>query len=505
MKLLLILAFFLNSASAVAGCFEVMQSLFQRVGLSKKVDELALMKEIETIERQTNFIRKLKDNPEPAIILNISSKLSKMDSFLLNEQFSIPHREWRPLFREMEFSYVIVKNNEKALKSLGEMPDSASWEDVSRTLKKDGFNTDQLSLFEEIFKSRKNLNGFRSALTIESQQRQVKMGNYYQEYTMIREHLEELLKGDACNEKCKKEITTMLDRLGLGGEGDKIRFSRVVGNSKRPTLEELWTMMQTHPLISVARLKKERSFEVFSAFRDLILQPAILTKLSKMVYNLPGVNRSKLIRLFKVVYDYQARSLYFPDINQIVRSTKPIAEKFNYMRELNSAVDSDELITTFARRIDHQAKTTWKDLRVYSEANDKEFFQRMIDAEAKAKARGEISLTVEQSVPAKIAAIIFAGGAVGYYYFDKDTVLSVFDSSNIPTNEDTTVMPPNENSQENQAPKDEEKLDVFGEEEELIKDAAEFLMQNGDSLQKEKSSWSLKKANKIRLPAQKTN
>ncbi|GAB4011421.1 MAG: hypothetical protein Fur0010_05850 [Bdellovibrio sp.] len=498
MKVILVVLL-ISLQNANASCLDYMKGIFKKNSIYNQTNEMKLLKEIEQLERQTNFIRKLKDNPEPAIILSMNSRLAKMDAFLLNEQFSIPYREWRPLFRELEFSYVVVSNNEKALKILEKLNPEDGWSEVEKVLKRDGFKDEQISLYKDLFEQRKNLNNFKAALQFESNERQVRIGSLYQEYTMIREHLEDLLSGDRCNQKCKNEITTMLNRLGLGDESDKLRYIRLVGDSKRPSLEDLRKVMQTYPLISVTRLKKERAFEVMAAIRDLLLQPAMLSRISKSIYNLPGINRSRLVRLFKVAYDYQARVLYFPDINQVVRSTKEVAEKYNYLRELNSAVDGDELIVTFARRIDHHAKTTWKQLSKHAESNDPDFFKRMAEAEVKAKARGDISLTVEQSAPAKLAALLFAGGAIGYYYFDKESVTQIFSSTPV---EPTESLPPSSHIGEispNSQP--EELIDLKGEEEEIIEDAAKFLIQQEEIDLKGKTGWIRKNKVRERFPA----
>ncbi|PIP94165.1 MAG: hypothetical protein COW00_13130 [Bdellovibrio sp. CG12_big_fil_rev_8_21_14_0_65_39_13] len=503
MKIHLILILLFLQMNAQASCLDLIKGLFQKKSIYSDTKEMLLLKEVEKIERQTNFLRKLKDNPEPALLLSIQARLAKMDSFLLNEQFSIPHREWRPLFREMEFSFVIVQNNKKIIKILEEQSEDLAWSKLSTLLKKSGFTDEQVVLYKEVFESRGNSVAFKAALQVENNQRLVKMGSMYQEYTMVREHLEDLLKGDSCNESCKKEISTMLKRLGLGEESDKVRYQRMIGNSQRPTLNEFWTFMQSNPLVSVSRLKKERAHEVFAAIRDLLLQPQILSKISKMIYNMPGINRSRLVRLFKVVYDYQARILFFPDINQIARSTKKVAEKFNYLRELNSAVDGDELLVTYARRVDHQASSSWKDLKKYAESNEADFFKRMAKAEEKAIARGEISLNVEQSAPARIASLLFAGATISYFYFDKtDVIATATDIINDPTSTVPQVFTPSHSPESIEKPKTES-LDIKSEEEGIINDAAEFLEQNGEILLKERTSWIIGASKKKRIPAQK--
>lgn len=501
MKLGLIFFLFFFQVQASASCIDLIRSVFQKKSIYSEGKEIALLKEVEKIERQTNFIRKLKDNPEPALILSIQARLAKMDSFLLNEQFSIPHREWKPLFRDMEFSYVMVLNNEKIINLLSETSDDISWDNLAKLLRKNKFSDSQVELYKEIFESRGNSKAFKAALEVESQQRLVKMGSQYQEYSMVREHLEDLLKGDSCNETCRKEIGTMLKRLGLGEESDKLKYERLIGNTQRPSITEFWTFMQIHPIASISRLKKERAHEVFAGIRDLLLQPQLLSKITKMIYNMPGINRSRLVRLFKVVYDYQARILFFPDINQIARSTKKIAEKFNYLRELNSAVDGDELLVAYARRVDHQASSSWKELRKFAESNEADFFTRMTKAEEKAKARGEISLNVEQSVPARIASLIFAGATISYFYFDKEDVISLpTDVLNDPTKLPDVFNPIDQDQLEK--PK-VESLDIKSEEEDIIDDAAKFLEQNGEVILKDRTSWIYGAKQSVRIPAQK--
>lgn len=461
LKLILITLTLSFSGTVQSVCFDLVNTLVKRKAKSYlNIPELELMKKIEAVEKASNGLRKIKNNADPAINISIGRKIALLDSNLMINQWSVAHRSTKNLFRQVEIAYVLIKRHDPILKELKSADLNLGREELLRVLKKAKTPQNYQKVLLESFDKHGSLSKFAKDLELETHSQLIRLGNKYHEYALIRYHLEDILEDTNCsNAVCQRNVKTLLDRIGIASDKERVRFARVIGDLKRPPIDELSKMLNEHPVVLLTRLKKERNYELFAVVRDFILQPEIVERMFKGLYNLPGFNRVKAVRILKLVYNAQARNLHFPKINRIVRSTLPIDQKFPILKEINTTVDYDELLVTFARRVDDATADTWKTIKEYAEANDKDFLERIVKAEKKAKARGEISLTQDKSVVAKLATIIATGSSIGYFYFlgDEPEVVEVndgqnsdlpVDSLNNVSNEDTITTPPAPNSDE---------------------------------------------------------
>jgi hypothetical protein len=431
---------FTYSVTTYSSCFGLVNKLLKgKVTTYLNVPELKIMQKIERLEKTSNFLRRLKDNADPAVNLKINRKIALLDSNLMINQWSVAHRGLKTIFRDFEMSYVLIKRNSPILDELKKADLNLGVEELQRVLKKLNVKQDYQEVLIESFSKYKSLKSFTKSLEIDLHTRLVKLGNNYHEYVLSRHHLENILNDATCTDgTCQRNVKSLLDRIGIQSEAEQTRFGRIIGDMKRPSFTEVSKMLNNNPIAYLTRIKKERNAELFSALKDFFLQPEIVNRMFRGFYNIPGLDRTKMVRLLKVVYDMQARTLHFPKINRIVRNTLSIDDKLPLLKELNSTVDGDEILISFARRVDDATATTWKSLKEIATSIDPDFLARMTKAEVKAKARGDISLTFQKSVVNRIATIVVAGGSIGYFYFHGDSSSQLIDTD---TGEDSDQDP----------------------------------------------------------------
>ena len=454
-------------------CFDLVGSIINHRAKSYlKIPELELMKKVEVIEKSSNFLRKLKDNADPAINIKIGKQISRLDSNLMINQWSVAHRSTKHLFREVEMAYVLIKRNGPLVKELKNVDLSLGRPELIKAMKKSKVSPSYQTVLLESFDKHNSLKKFATALEIDTHSQLIRFGNKYHEYSLIRHHLDEILEDANCsNDICQRNVKTLLDRIGISSEKERTMFARIIGNYKRPSMKEVSQLLNENPIALLARIKKERNYELFSVVRDFILQPEIIERLFRGIYNLPGINQAKAIRVLRLVYDAQARNLHFPKINRIVRSTLPISDKLPLFKEINSTVDYDEIMVTFARRVDDATADTWKALKEAA-SGDEAFLARMAKAEKKALARGEISLTYEKSVVSKLATIIASGGSIGYFYFlgDEAEVIEVegelIEDEQMNSNTNVTNIQ-NDNQIDTSIQSDENDIIIFSSDEDI--------------------------------------
>lgn len=419
--LLLLLFSFGPQNVQAESCGELVNGIFKgRKTPFDNVPEFKLMEKVEKLEDVTNKIRNWKENPEPAINIKYNKVIAELDNYLIQGQYAVNHREWRGLFRKVEFAFSIVEKNKKALSSVKGLTDEATSKQVDEALKKAKLSAGYRELLVELFEGKGSISGLRASLELENNSRLVDLGSNYHYYKMVREHLEDMLDGNACDKNCKESTAKLLDSMGISYDKEMHRYARLFNKEKRPSLDALSKMLNENSVALITRLKKERNEELFALIKSFVLQPYFVNKIFKGIYNTPGINKKRWVRVFKIVYNTQARVLHFPKINKLTRFSGTAKDKFHFLKEINSTVDADEILVTLGRRVDQSTVDIRNDIFKYAKANDTDFYERLVKAKEKAKARGDISLTYEKSFVAKLASIIALGGGATYFYMFKE-------------------------------------------------------------------------------------
>lgn len=452
MRYLIVFLFLIQSAGAI----ECQKSILAFLNKSKDVplDEVQfkLMKQIQSLEKKTNKLRIKKSNTEPAINLKIWKKIAYYDALLANDSYSQVTRELRPLFREVESAVVLIKRYENVMGVLKSQVFQSS-DDLVVALKAKGI-TEELAdavamRFTQTGGDLTKMNQYYQSVVDESA---IHLGHFYHEYKLIRSHLESIINTHNCDNHCAINTKNLLDTIGVDSFTDQERFYVLLKDAKPPTWAELNKSLNSHPLAYTTRLKRERDEEFSMFLKGLFYELLPTDEIANVILKTPGLNKSKAIRLIRLVYDRVARLVHFPKINRLMRSPLGTAEKFDLLLELNTTVvPEDELLVTFARRIDSKTKDSWEELFTYATEHQERYpdiLKRMTTAKEKAMARGEISLVHEKSFTTKLAIIFSAGGSIAYYHFNKGEVEEVIEDINIFDSEEENSLIPTKDEQE---------------------------------------------------------
>jgi hypothetical protein len=108
----------------------------------------------------------------------------------------------------------------------------------------------------------------------------------------------------------------------------------------------------------------------------------------------------------------------------------------------------------------------------------------MLKAEVVAKARGQISLVHDQSFVAKLSAVIFSGGGLGYYYMTDSGSVLIDQSDNI--------------AEEGIAASESISIEATSEEAKTVDELATFMEINAEQLEQDKKQAERRKPHRRR-------
>ncbi|MAF76921.1 MAG: hypothetical protein CME60_02080 [Halobacteriovoraceae bacterium] len=417
-KFTLFLSLSLLVGQVQASCYSNLKSLFVgKTGFNNN-EAIDFTERVTRIENFTNFLRKGKEDPTPALNLKIAKKINLLHENIFANNFSANEREWRTFFRTIEAQLIGVKRYKKISDFLAEN-EGISEPDFIKALESMDFNSEFVDFIKKQVRDFERMDQFKSKLQEEINKSLVLLGNKYQEYRMVRGSLEDLLKSKQCNDTCKKQVKLLMDNLGANSEKETLAHPTFFKDQVRPSIDELRKMLYQEPLFVLTKAKKERNTELKSFLLSYLNQPQFVDRILGLIYKSDTIGRRKAVQLFKLIYDSHARNVYFPKLNKIIFSTDSAKINTQVLQGQNATVDQDELLVTFARRLDALAQEKWKEIKAYAEKFEKEFFKRMEDAEKKAQARGTISPTKDNTLLMKVALLTGAGaGAYAYFYFD---------------------------------------------------------------------------------------
>lgn len=476
---LILISFILTSGQGQASCQKIMAGLFRHQKRLAETTEVSYLKKVSRLEKITNSLRKLKENPEPAQNIKIWKKITLLDSFLYNGSHAPNEREWRTFFRLFEANYISYQRSTKVVDLLLEKPDLTASQFFFE-LGQMNFSDEYIDFLRRQLDQSETLERLRIALELEKESTLTHLGNNYQEYRMVRGHLEDLLNKEECNENCQQYTKLLLDSLGAQSGKEQLMFKLFFDGDKRPDIKVMREILFQEKTFVLTKLKRERNAEIMGFLKGLISQPEIVDTLLGYIYKSKILEKRRAVKLFRMIYDAQAKNIHFPKINRVLYGPKEPKDSLDLLANLNASSAKDELLVTFARRVDAGAEKKWKSLLKAAETEEPDFYKRMVDASERAKARGDMSPTTNRSFIGQIAALLVIGvPTVGYFYFDGlPTSVEEFIYG---TEEDTEVdpnFPYPENFQE---------IELDGEEEEVLEEVSDVLT-GDDGAEREPSS-----------------
>ncbi len=272
------------------------------------------------------------------------------------------------------------------------------------------------------------------------------VGAYFEEYRVVRMHLENLAgeRAGRCSPECREMAREMDLELGLR-ESDHLTFpDGFPASAKRPTLEEVEKGFHASKAAVAESLKRAVRVEVGSAAVNFASNLLILKDVQKLAAKIPAMSEKlKWTReVLFMLYDVRARSVHFPEISRIMRSQGGIKAQLDMLEQM-SLPPNEDLLVTFARRLDDDTRKFWHELKgqarlavdpkVAADASaggwaryetlsgrlvkgeTVSFFDRMEAAEEVAVKLGGISPHFQQSPAGKIATLVMLSAGYGTY------------------------------------------------------------------------------------------
>ncbi len=411
--LMLIMSLLFSSlASAADPCPGIFATLFRSKSKIEKLSDYEYLRKIDRLERLNNRLRNFRDPSVPAQTIKTNKKLVKVDSFILSGDVQTAERELAPLFRRVEMSYLVAQRNQVLIDHLESVQSMVDWAKV----KKLGFDDAQVELWQESLGREVDSVRALKELTRQRNNSLIELGLHYHDYRIFREHLDELSGESSCKPECVAAIKHLLSDIGIHAEKEKLRFPRILAGATRPTMEEIRNTVHSSKLATLVRLRKERNAELVLALRALLKKSILFDVISKKVLALPGLYETRLIRLFKSFYDQQARELFFPEMNRLLRmDIKELEEILATLKAINAKFEGDEFLVNLSRRIDGLARDFWSALKAEAQKSDADFLERMLRAQKIGEQKGGLSLTPSPSLLNKFTLALLAGGGVVYF------------------------------------------------------------------------------------------
>lgn len=259
-----------------------------------------------------------------------------------------------------------------------------------------------------------------------SQQEQV-LGGSFEEYRALRSHLADLVAGrGGCDSSCMKMASDIEVSLGMTDLNRKAFVASFEGMS-RPTLQEVIDTFYSSLIAQEASLRGALFQEVRNTLMTLSSSVIMLKEFQRIAAKVPALHsKLKWTRgVLFFLYDSRARTIHFPQLSRIMRAQGGVTEQIQMVEQM-ALPPNEDLLVTFARRMDQDYREAWKALKQESKARfdsgndganaDVSLHGRMLAAEKDAADLGGISSHFDHSPAVKLGALVVAGyGGYAWY------------------------------------------------------------------------------------------
>lgn len=358
---------------------------------AKMVNEaIQFLNEVTALENGVRRFGQVTGGYERATIVEARQRKQLLRLHLSLEEKTQAAELYRPLFRQVEMGYMVIKNHTQTLAR------------ISRTEKSREKNKEQIE-----------------QLKTELQEAYRQFGEGYGEYKEIRLLLEVLgdrqaSEGQELSRVEKSERSSA--RFILASIGIKPDLASRMGNVDsgswvRPTLAEITDVFRQHPEVLIAKLKRDRKEERTLAVRVAVLSYPLFNFLKLLIFKLPPKIRGPVSTVLSLSYNTHLRDRYLDPIDRVVTVKDQPELQLDLLRELNSRSDvKDEMLVTFARLT--FLNGDWVALRQVADAKGtdnavyRDFAERMKKAEEQALKDGEMPLHYEATTAQKLLTVL---------------------------------------------------------------------------------------------------
>ncbi len=275
------------------------------------------------------------------------------------------------------------------------------------------------------------------------------LGAYFEEYRVVRTHLEGLVNQTvgSCDAACVAFARELDETLGLT-DLKKLTFKVSFEGMSRPSLAQVQEIFFSSAVAQTADLRRTVHVEAFHTLKSLASSVLLLEEIQKIAARIPTLGKrfEWTRKLLFMLYDGRARHVHFPEISRIMRAQGGVKEQLDMLEQM-SLPPNEDLMVTFARRLEEPVRNFWKQLKAEAKsqagdlapsagaAADSSFeglikrieggervslFERMEAAEKQATALGGISFYYDQSPAMKLGVLAVAGGYGAYAWLSDD-------------------------------------------------------------------------------------
>ena len=343
-------------------------------------------------------------------------QLIRMDHNLFEGNYYLADKEWRAFFRETESNFYKHQQYTKILAETKNLRGGSLdnlFSNLSVSYKNDPFSIELIKVLSS--KRSSSVDDMVKVIEKEIKKSARYMGRHFTRYRLIREHIDYIITSKNCESVCVKRISEFKELLGVGGLDEKVRFP-MFRELKRPVLSEVKALVNSTPQAYESMILHEALSELKVAIRDIITLPNSRRAFSNSVYKTLDklVPNHKLTAqlIDKVLAEVESVTNHYPIINRLMRSNREIAKRFDRLRNQNVIFPNDEMMVTFARRLDQRAIDSWKELKKFAKTSDNRFHNKMVEAEKVAIKKGGLSPDYKRS-PFR-SFIYLLGGFMGY-------------------------------------------------------------------------------------------
>jgi hypothetical protein len=255
------------------------------------------------------------------------------------------------------------------------------------------------------------------------------LGGSFDEYRALRGHLDDLRAGrGACDSSCQKIALEIDTSLGLTEPNMKSFVVSFEGMS-RPSLQEVSETFYSSLVAQESALRRALFEEMRNTLVTLSSSVMMLNEFQRLAAKVPALHwKLRWTRgVLFFLYDTRARSIHFPQLSRIMRAQGGVGEQFQMLEQM-ALPPNEDLLVTFARRLDQDYRDAWKVLKKeaqvrFEAGNDgteraASLVGRMEAAEKSVADLGGISTHFDHSPAVKLGALVVAGYG-GYAWYQR--------------------------------------------------------------------------------------
>lgn len=387
LKLVVAMAALLQLSSAFAEKCDITDPLEKLLQSSSKIDEEArLLEEFNKKEGWLNRLKNMGGRKDRAARIERDYRIDLLDSYLAHGDVTQAKDILNAVVIPVETTYSLLLKNQDELRALQKALETATPDQV-------------ITIQNRI-----------ALVTSNTSELNKKFGKEFGLYNALRSALDHVADASRCKGVCQQTATRVANQIGMN---EVKGIAPTIFNGRKPAdLEDMRRYLDRTPEAIAAKKKAELVTEVGSLIKMVVYQKPFEDVIIGVATHVPALKRTKFIRIAKLFYDARAVNAHFPLIRKVLRSRGGIKGQFEQLRNYES-VEPDVLVT-FARRTDNDARDAWKQIKARAETEgDADFLAKMTEAEVLAKARGGISPFDRPSAVARFA--IYATSGAGLY------------------------------------------------------------------------------------------